>query len=546
VLRGLSLARKCLLLFGGGVVLIVLAALAAPWVRMNSLIDEGQLEVSRQAVAMWERAAPTVEPEMGPSLRLTPPQAVRDIRMGIEARELTLAQARQDQDPFVRRAIEMFEREPEHLDYQDGRWSGTSREYRYAKAVWRAGEQGPQLVGLVELSRRSISATTQLVRNTLYLLSAGAVVLAISMLAFWIITRRLVLAPVERLREAAERVRVGNLAVRADLRTGDEFEDLANTFNAMLTDMQAAQDRLRGMNAQLDVKLHELAETNTALHQTAKAKGEFLASVSHELRTPLNSINGFAELLLEMARSDAEKPDAPANVAKRIRYNENILTAGRGLLSLINSLLEMARIEAGKVDLRIERVSLKEASEGLLGLIAPQASRKGIVLKAEVADDVPLIRTDPRKFQQIMFNFLSNAVKFSLPLDRTGREPSITIRAERLPASSAGDQPRVRVSVIDNGPGIAKDEQDRIFEKFYQVEGGYSREQAGTGLGLAIAKDLAGILQSDIQLVSDVGRGSMFSLIMPVSIDGQKVDDVPGEQRAREAVAEMRERSGVS
>src|SRR5262249_14340218 len=126
---------------------------------------------------------------------------------------------------------------------------------------------------------------------------------------------------------------------------------------------------------------------------------------------------------------------------------------------------------------------------------------------------------DPRKFQQIIFNFLSNAVKFSLPLERTGREPLIILRAERLPPASADDQESIRVSVIDNGPGIPKEQQELIFEKFYQLDGGLAREQTGTGLGLAIAKDLAGILRSEIQIVSDVGRGSMFSLIMPLSLD---------------------------
>jgi signal transduction histidine kinase len=314
----------------------------------------------------------------------------------------------------------------------------------------------------------------------------------------------------------------------------------------MLNDLQASQDRLRGINSALDVKLHELSESNVALYQAAKVKGEFLASVSHELRTPLNSINGFAELLLEVAKVDGEKPDAPASVLKRIRYLENILTAGRGLLALINSLLEMARIEAGKVDLRIERVALREACEGLLGLISPQANRKGIALKLEAGDDVPIIKTDPRKFQQIIFNFLSNAVKFIQPLEKTGREPIITLRVERLPASSVDASERVRVSVIDNGPGIPAEQQDKIFEKFVQLDSGYTKEQqSGTGLGLAICKDLAVVLQGEIQLVSDVGQGSMFSLIVPVAMTTDAGEAAEASEERREAaISEMRERAG--
>lgn len=529
MLRGLSLAKKCLLLFGVAIVLVVIAALVAPWIRMTRLIDEGQLEVSRQLVSIWEKLetaddASLIGPRRPGPWSVPVPTLTTDDRAGIDARRLTLDEARKDSDDFVRQSVAFFESHPDFLDRQDATWAGTSREYRYVKAVWRSAARsdantavrGKTLAGLIELRRRPISATSQLVTNTAYLLLAGLAVLVAAMIVFWIITRKLVLQPVEQLRTAAERAREGNLAFRSDIATGDEFQELSQTFNSMVADLQASQDRLRAINAAMDVKLHELEEANSALHQAAKMKNEFLANVSHELRTPLNSINGFAELLLEIARSELERGEADATLLKRVRYLENISNAGRGLLALINSLLEMARIEAGKVDLRIELVNVKDSCEGLLGLIQPLASKKGISPKLEVSEDVPIIRTDHRKLQQIIFNFLSNAVKFSQPLERTGKEPTIVLRAERLPVT--GGEERVRISVIDNGPGIPKEEQELIFEKFYQAEGGHTRESTGTGLGLAICKDLAGILNGDIQLVSDVGRGSMFSLILPMTL----------------------------
>ncbi|HYF14352.1 MAG TPA: HAMP domain-containing sensor histidine kinase [Phycisphaerales bacterium] len=548
MLRGLSLAKKCLLLFGGAIVLIVLAALSVPWLRMMYLIDDGQLEVSRQQVDTWQRLGPEAflgPPRPGPWVIPSLGSSREETRAGIEARELTVPQAERDADPFVQHALAFFREHPNNLDYQEARWRGTSREYQYARAVWRAGDAGTELAGLIELDRRSVSATRMVMLNTAFLLIAGAVVLALALLVFWIITRALVLSPVERLRVAAERVRQGNLSERPDIGTGDEFQELAETFNVMLADLQASQDRLRAINAAMDVKLHELSEANSALFQAAKMKDEFLAGVSHELRTPLNSINGFAELLLETAKADAELPDPPPSAAKRVRYLENILNAGRGLLALINSLLEMARIEAGRVDVRAERMSVREACEGLLGLISPQANKKGIVLKLEVAEDVPSIVTDPRKFQQVIFNFLSNAVKFTPPAGMAAgpaRDPVVVLRAERLPAAGAGERERVRVSVIDNGPGIAKEEQDKVFEKFYQVGGGYSREQSGTGLGLAICKDLAQLLGAEIQLVSDLNRGAMFSLILPLSIE----ESVGEPDAARERVLEdLRERGEI-
>jgi signal transduction histidine kinase len=555
MLQGMSLAKKCLLVFGGATVLIVLLALVVPWMRMTYLIDEGQLEVSRQMVDTWQR----VGEEQGKASLMGPPaptqtmrvvprlvQDIREVRAGVEAREISREQIVREMDSFLGRALAALEADPSLLDYQEASWDGSQREYRYAKGIWRASEGNRRLAGLVELQRRSVSATRLLVLNTTFVFVAFAWIFLLAMAVFWFVTRRLVLQPVRELTTATQRVREGNLNIRADITTGDEFQQLGDTLNSMLSDLQASQDRLRGINSALDVKLHELSEANSALYQAAKVKGEFLASVSHELRTPLNSINGFAELLLEVAKNDAEKPDAPASVLKRIRYLENILTAGRGLLALINSLLEMARIEAGKVDLRIERVALREACEGLLGLISPQAGRKGITLKLEVADDVPIIKTDPRKFQQIVFNFLSNAVKFIQPLEKTGREPIIILRAERLPATSVDTEERIRVSVIDNGPGIPPEQQDRIFEKFVQLDSGYTKEQqSGTGLGLAICKDLATVLQSEIQLISDVGQGSMFSLIMPVSVSTATSDVAEADEERREAaINEMRERTG--
>lgn len=428
-------------------------------------------------------------------------------------------------------------------EFHQGRWSGTTREYRYAKAVVtptrEAGASTPggadgastassagALSSVIVLDRRSLPAARLLVINSLHLVATGMVVLVAAMVVFYFITRSLVLKPVKELESAAERIRRGNFGVRARIETGDEFQRLAETLNLTLSDLQASQDRLRAINAAMDIKLHELSEANNALYQTAKMKGEFLASVSHELRTPLNSIIGFAELLQETARAEATEAEPPASVPKRLRYLENILRAGRNLLGLINTLLDMARIEAGKVELRPERVSVRDVCEGLLGLIAPLAEKKGITLKQETSEDVPPIRTDAKKLQQILFNFLSNAVKFTEPQERSGRGATITVRAERLIWSSPGREAeeRVRISVIDNGPGISPEEQARIFDKFYQVHGGHTREHAGTGLGLAISRDLAGLLGAEIQVESEIGRGSMFSVILPLSMPEPRLD----------------------
>jgi two-component system sensor histidine kinase BarA len=521
----LSLAGKCLVVFGGAILLIIAAALWLPWIRMADLVDAGQMELSRQMVDTWDRLG---RGEMvGPIAPSAPPGQAEE-RAGIVARELSLEQAEGEarRDGFVREALERFRGDPSLEDYQEARWSGASRVYRYAKAHRSRVQGAPRVDSIVLLDRTSAEAARLMFLNSVFLASAGLAVGLAALLVVYAITRQVVLRPVRSLRDTAERVREGNLGIRADLRTGDEFQELGEAFNSMLADLQGTQDRLRAINAAMDLKLHELEEANEALAQAAKVKGEFLANVSHELRTPLNSIIGFAELLLEQAKADASLADPPPSAARRVRYLENILSAGRALLSLINSLLEMAKIEAGRVEVRVERVNLREACEGLVGLIAPLAEKKGIHLRLEVADDVPVIATDPRKFQQIIFNFLSNAVKFTEPEEKTGRAPVVILRAERLVSSDPGAQDRVRVSVIDNGPGIPREEQARIFEKFYQRDATHTREHTGTGLGLAISRELAGVLQSEIQVESEEGRGSMFSLIMPVEL----VPQPPGER----------------
>jgi signal transduction histidine kinase len=337
-------------------------------------------------------------------------------------------------------------------------------------------------------------------------------------------------------------VRVGDLATRSQIKTGDEFEDLSDTFNEMLEALQRNQDQLRAINKALDVKLNELAESNTALHESAKLKGEFVAGISHELRTPMNSIIGFGELLLEIARAEQNAGDDSTRLAKRIRYLDNIVNAARTLLDMINSLLEMARIEAGRIDVNVERVSVLEACEGLVGLIHPQAEREGVTVRLEVADDLPIIQTDLRKLQQIVSNFLANAVKFVRAGGEGADKPLVILRAERLGPSTESDQAteRVRISVIDNGPGIAQQDQARVFEKFEQLDAGHTRKHAGSGLGLAISRELAGVIQGEIQVISDVGRGSMFSLILPIAMDEARSAEVRLEAAFRGTLAGRR------
>ena len=297
------------------------------------------------------------------------------------------------------------------------------------------------------------------------------------------------------LQETAEKVSEGDLNIRSDISTGDEFQQLSETFNTMLANLKQSDDQLRAVNKSLDVKLGQLAEHNVALYEANRLKSEFLANVSHELRTPLNSILGFADLLKDSARDP-----------KSTRYIQNILFSGRNLLDLINDLLDLAKIEAGKMEIRSEPLSLNDLFEGLISVLKPLSEQKQLTIQPLMAAEVPIIHTDPVKLQQVLYNFLSNAIKFT---PAGGR---IELRAERA------DDVSVRISVTDRGPGIAPEKQEVIFEKFRQADASHTRTHGGTGLGLAISKELTALLGGTIGVDSQPGRGASFWVVLPLRI----------------------------
>jgi signal transduction histidine kinase len=521
-----SLANKCQILFGAAVVVIIAAALTPPWIMLARIVDRGELETARRLIAAWpDQAAEVVtSPLVEPPASEQPPRGddLESIRLRRIPGEAVGAVA--SGEGFAASSARAFSRNPRETEHTESLQVGALRIHRYARAV---RDPSGRIDRVLLVEQVSSQAAGRILLTKLYLVGAGLFAGALASLVFFFILKRLILSPVRELRDTADLVRHGDLSIRADIKTGDDFEELAEAFNLMLADMESSQSALRGANTSLDLKINELARSNVALFEAARVKGDFLARVSHELRTPLNSIIGFAELLEETA--SAEQPGEtvvdPQRHAKRLRYIRNIIGAGRNLLEMINDILDMAKIEAGKMDLHIEPMSVADSCEGLLALIRPQAERKGIDIAVECpADAEPLsIETDPRKLEQIVFNFLSNAVKFT---PEGGR---VTLRAEKMAGDETG--PSVRVSVLDTGPGIAPEHQERIFEQFTQLDDGHTRQHAGTGLGLTICKELATMLQGEIQLVSELGRGSMFSLIVPLHYD----PDRPARQSVRQA-----------
>ncbi|MEM0983887.1 MAG: HAMP domain-containing sensor histidine kinase [Planctomycetota bacterium] len=519
---------KLLGLLAGATAAILVLALSGPWLRMRALVEDSQLETARELVETWRTLAPDAR-----SASIADAQIDR----------LDLSALESSEDVFSERALRRFSDESSpREEVFDGDWDGFARRYQYGRAI--RADSG-ELLGAVILERRSPDAAARLALNSLYLIGAGLVILAVASVLYYAIISRLVLEPVQALTDWAQAVRDGDAGARTKVSTGDEFEHLAETCDTMLDELAERERKLRAVNAAMDVKLNDLAEANETLDATSRVKGEFVANVSHELRTPLNAIIGFADLLRDMAKREIKQitddgGDTPEILQKRVRYIDNITGGATTLLQMIEDVLEMARLEAGRVKVNIERMSIADACRGMAALIEPVAENLGVKVSLEIPEDLPLVETDPRKFQQVVFNLLSNAVKFSDPAVNRGSPGRVTIRADVVLGTddSGNELRRVRVSVIDNGPGIAPEDQSRVFEKFQQLDGSATRVQGGTGLGLAICKELTAVLQGELRLDSEPGRGSMFSLLLPMRFDDDRFEETRLEARFRGSLAQ--------
>jgi signal transduction histidine kinase len=241
---------------------------------------------------------------------------------------------------------------------------------------------------------------------------------------------------------------------------------------------------------------HEIQETSRQLEIAGKHKSEFLANMSHELRTPLNAIIGFSEVLLEKMFGEMNE--------KQEDYLKDIHSSGKHLLSLINDILDLAKVEAGRMELNLATFDLPTAIDNALTLIRERAMRHSIALAAEVEPQLGELNADERKVKQILLNLLSNAVKFT---PEGGR---ITVAAHQL-----GNM--VEIAVTDTGIGIAPEDHAAVFEEFKQVGTDYTRKAEGTGLGLALTRRLVELHGGAMRLESEPGKGSTFAFTLPLN-----------------------------
>ena len=277
------------------------------------------------------------------------------------------------------------------------------------------------------------------------------------------------------------------------------------------------QEEIENKNAELEKARIDVEKKADELEKTSKYKSEFLANMSHELRTPLNSIQILSKLLGDNKDKNLTE--------KQITFAKTINSSGADLLELINEILDLSKIEAGKMIINLEKMSLKLLPSYVKQNFEHVTSDKNIFLKVEMGDNLPEnISTDRQRVEQILKNLLSNSIKFTneggitFRIDRP--DPSLISSVDYLDANSS-----VAISVIDTGVGISKEKQDLIFQAFQQADGTTSRKFGGTGLGLSISRELAKLLGGEIFLSSTEGEGSTFSIVLPESFKSDSVSD---------------------
>ena len=361
------------------------------------------------------------------------------------------------------------------------------------------------------------------------LLGVSIITAFLSLIAFYSVIRWVIIKPLRYLRDVAEGISRGDTSKRADLHTGDEFESLSAAFNRMLRHLMSAQEKLRGANNELEYKVDQLAHTTIQLHETNRMNRDFMATMSHELRTPLNSILGFSDVLGSIATLDD----------KQKRYVNNINTSGRKLLSMINDILDMAKIETGRMEVKLTNFQIEHIVAAQSDMAKPLLDKKNIDLEVHIEPHLPPIRQDESRIQQIVNNLLSNAIKFTPEGGRiritVGREDALPIvQSQQLESGTASGirlqmQPKtiqfLILQVSDTGVGISEEDQQIVFEKFRQAKsqmtGGdaMKREYSGSGLGLSIVKEICKMLDGDIRLESQLGVGSTFTVRLPWNLE---------------------------
>ncbi|MCC3498457.1 MAG: response regulator [Microcoleus sp. PH2017_15_JOR_U_A] len=365
------------------------------------------------------------------------------------------------------------------------------------------------------------------VRSLIYVMGAVTTVSALAAVGLGVAFARSLTNPLKSLTSAATQMTSGILETRVNIASSNELGKLANAFNSMA--------------GQLEVSFTKLEHQNAQLQRLDKLKDEFLANTSHELRTPLNGIIGLTESLIDGATGQLP--------ALTISNLEIIASSGRRLSNLINDILDFSKLRHKNIELQIKPVGIREIVDIVVTLSQPLIGTKNLQLINSVTPDIPLVDADENRVQQILYNLIGNAIKFTdngtveISANAIGLESPQLAKKESSVTSqllSLIVRSKLQITVSDTGIGIAEDKLERIFESFEQADGSTAREHGGTGLGLAVTKQLVELHGGEIQVSSELGVGSQFTFSLPIS-KNQYLDDKQLPATARHSLVSRTE-----
>ncbi|TNF99225.1 MAG: HAMP domain-containing protein [Gammaproteobacteria bacterium] len=352
-----------------------------------------------------------------------------------------------------------------------------------------------QIIGYLRigLSRKRIDESME---NTLiHMMLANVFIILFLSISIYVAFRLMAMKPIYHLRDGLRRVGEGDLQALIKAESGDELGKLSDSFNNMVIRLSETITQKDEFARQLKNQADELRRLRDEALIANQHKSEFLANMSHELRTPLNAVIGFSQMLKREVFGNLNE--------KQMEYVDDISTSGNHLLSLINEILDLSKVEAGRMELHLGAFQLADSLESAVALFKEKAATHGIELMLDVDDQIQEVTADEQKLKQVLLNLVSNAMKF------TPDGGKVHVNAVRR------DDDGIEVSVSDTGIGISEEDQQLIFEEFHQGSSEHARVKEGTGLGLTLSQKFVEMHGGKIWVASQPGQGATFTFTIP-------------------------------